>query len=463
MFRRILPIIGYAALTTLVVGITVLLVAYGDGYSYNFKKHQITRNGLVIINSVPNGLTVMLGDKSKKKTPYHASYEAGQYTFSINKDGFWPWQKTLNVVAGEVTLAEYVIMVPKTLTASVLDTKPQIVAQSVSKDHRHVAYVTGGDGAAVYTLDLGNPKPVKLYTPKAAADPVPAEVLNGVLWSDDASHLLISSTVGDQKVLQLAAASGGTPVNLTAQYRFDFTGLTFASGNWRQMYWISPDGLRRLDVDSQSVSAVLADKVSQFWIEPDRVLYVQQTDLGRSLWSLDSRGHHQQLIQALAESDSYSVALSTYQGVEELAVVPAKTQTGTLYTGIFGNNPVAKTIAHGVTSASFSPDGHLLAFSSGSSMVVYDLELSLVDSKFVAYNVADQPGQLTSLAWFDDFHLLTVRDGQLYFSEFDGANRVPLGSVVGGLPAFATSDSKSVVTYRQDAKGVRIEQVQLKQ
>jgi hypothetical protein len=202
--------------------------------------------------------------------------------------------------------------------------------------------------------------------------------------------------------------------------------------------------------------------VTQFWVQQDRVLYVQQTDLGRSLWSLDARGHHQELIQALVESDSYSVAYANYRGEDELAVVPAKTQTGTLYTGIFGDTPVAKTVARGVTMASFSPDGHFLAFSSPTSIMTYDLEQSAITGTPTVYTVIDQPGQLSNLTWFDTYHLLATRGDHLYWSEYDGANRVDLGPAAGILPGYGTADNRSVVVFRPVGQSVRLMELLVK-
>jgi hypothetical protein len=448
MWRRLLFAISYLCLTLLVLAVTFALVAYGNDYTYDFSTHHIIQKGHVIINSSPGGVRISEGGRLlNKKTPYQAAYKVGAHTFSLVKDGFWTWQKTLQVVAGQVTLARYVILVPKKPQTTVLDTKPTVVAQSISKDHRHLAYITSGADAAVYTLDLGNPKPFKLYAPKVATATQGAEALMGVTWSDDASHLVIVSTIDGQPVHRLAAASGGEPEDLTSEYGFNLTGLQFSASNWRQLYWISPDGLRRLDADTHTVSAVLADKVSQFWVVPDRVLYAQQTDLGRSLWALDSRGRHQQLIQALAVSDSYSVAYANYLGEDELAVVPSKTQVGTLYSGIYGDTPVAKTVARGVTAVSFSPDGHLAAFGAPDATSVYDLEQSSLRGKLVQYSITDQPGALTAQTWFDNYHLLSARGTELYWSEFDGANRIDLGSVVGGFPGYATSDARSVVLF----------------
>jgi hypothetical protein len=142
MLRRILTFLGYLGLTLLVVGVTFALVAYGNDYSYDFSTRSIIQKGHIIIGSLPNGIRVTAdGKELKKKTPYQAAYKVGAHTFSLMKDGFWPWQKTLQVVAGQVTLARYVILVPREPQTTTLDSRTSVVAQSISKDHRHLAYV----------------------------------------------------------------------------------------------------------------------------------------------------------------------------------------------------------------------------------------------------------------------------------------------------------------------------------
>jgi hypothetical protein len=457
MLRRTLVILGYVVGVLFVVAVTVALVAYGNDYTYDFKTGQIVQKGHVIIQSAPNGVRVAAdGKQLNKKTPYQAVYSVGSHVFSVSKEGYHAWTKRLQVVAGQVSLANYVVLIPQKPKRTVIDTKPAIVAQSISKDHRHLAYITGGVSPALYSVELNEAKPTKLYTPKAATPEAPAEVLQSVAWSDDASHLLIRSVVGPQTIYRLATASGGEPINLTDQYKFDFTGLTFSAHNWQQLYWVSPDGLRRLDVEKQSVSAVLADQVLQFWPQSDRILYVQQTGLGRSLWSLDNRGRTQELIPALPESESYSVAYGNFDGHDQLAIVPSKTGTGTLYRDILGEMPSAKVLAHGVTTAHFSPDNHMVVFSSPKTIVSYDIERSVLLNADALYHFPPLEGDLSQLTWFDNYHVLQTRGDKLYITEFDGQNAALLGTVLPGLPAQRTSDFKLVVSFQAEGQVARV-------
>jgi hypothetical protein len=260
---------------------------------------------------------------------------------------------------------------------------------------------------------------------------------------------------------RVISANGNDTVNLTDQFRFNFTGLQFSSNDWHQLYWISPDGLRRVDLSNQSVSAVLADKVSQFeTIDGGRVLYIQATDLGRTLSSIDSHGHKQQLVAALADSESYAMDFAIYNGREQVAVVPSRTQIGTLYSDVYSNHPVAKTIARGVASVNFSPDGHLVTFYAPTTVTTYDIQQSTLLNIFAAFTFTTN--DLQGLSWYDGFHLLRNEGGRLIWSEFDGANRLDLGSVSGTLPANSTPNLQNLVFFRPDGTLTRLMQVTIK-
>ena len=459
MLKRIITAFGYVLLTAAVIALTVGLVAYGNGYTYNFKNHKLIRTGLIIVQSIPSGLQVSLEGKTlKKKTPYRVSVEAGDYQIGLKKNGYYNWSKIIHVIASEVSLAQYVLLIPKQPQTTTLDTRPQIIAQNISRDHRHLAYIAAGAEPAVLTLDTSNQsaKPVRVYVPRAASETLPAELLTDVTWAEDASHLLIVSKIGETVTHHLVQANGSDLKNLTAQYGFNFTGIKFSGTNWQQLYWISPDGLRRLDVGTQSVSGVIASKVSQFLMSDSRVLYVQLTDLGRTLWSTDSRGNNQQLIQPLPESDSYSIAAARYNNQDYLSVVPSKTAIGTLYSGIYDSNPVSKVVARNVGITSFSPDGHLAIYNSATAVKTYDLERSDVDHKTVVYDFPAASGVISSITWFDNFHLLTARGGNLWWSEFDGANQVDLGPVSDTLASNSSNDLKSIISFKVIDSAVHI-------
>lgn len=447
MTRSILTLIGYFALTAIVVLTTVALVAYGQGYTYDFKNNRFTHNGLVLISTNPSGATVKVELKSgTKKTPYHASFEAGSYRFNVTKSGYEPWTKVLKVVASQVTLAQYIVLLPKDRPQTVIDRRAAMTNQVITRDHRSMAYIVPGADGGLYTIDLTSNRATRVYQPIAASGAVAEEVLTDVAWSDDASRILLGSTVAGKYTKRLITVSDGVAQNLTEKFNFDFTSLQFSGRDSRQLYWLNPDGIRRLDLNAQTVTGILADKVSQFVIAGDRVLYVQTTDLGESLGSLDSRDRKETIIQALVKSPTYSMEYQTYQGRDFLAVIPSSNGIGTLYSDIYSNNISAKVVAQNVTDVIYSTDNHIATFYSPTKLVSYDFDRSAQLGRAVTDTALIPIGkEISTLSYYDGDHLLVNQAGRLVFMEFDGQNGVDLGPIALGTVAYRVTDQKAIV------------------
>ncbi len=464
MTRSILTLFGYLALTALVLLMTIALVSYGQGYSYDFKTHRLTHNGLVIIATQPSGAVVKVDSKfGTKKTPYHASFEEGNYRFNVTKSGYEPWTKLLNVVASQVSLAQYIMLIPKNHPSTVLDRRVQITQQTITRDHRHLAYIVPGVLGGLYTLDLASNKVNRIYHPIAATETVPDEVLTNVSWSDDSSHLILGSNLAGVHTVRLITASNGSVLNLTDKFHFDFTTLQFSARDWRQLYWISPEGLRRLDAGNQTITTPLAVNVRQFIIAGDRVLYVQSTELGESLGALDTRDHAQTIVQALVKSPSYSIKYESYQGQDILAVVPSSNHIATMYTNIFSADITAKVVAQNVTDIAFSIDGHLVSFYSPYLLISYDLEQSGLLARSVSFR-ADFPAgkEISALSYYDGHHLLLNQNGHVYFVEYDGQNSVELGKIAIGTVPYRFADQRAVIITNTHTDNSTVDEISIR-
>ncbi len=451
MWRRFLAIIGYVGVGLFVVGGTVLLVAYGRGYSYDFKAHRFLLNGLIILDSTPSGAEVAVNGKLiRPTTPYHSTIEAGDYDFTLIKDGFRSWSKHLSINASEVTFAQYVLLVPETLKTE--QTKLNVKAADLvaSPNHKHLAYLSTDPEANVWIFDTGNRTSRKIYTARATSTS-PAETLKNLVWGSDNTHLLITSDFGGRSHLLVATTGSTTPVqDLTDSFNQDFNlpAIDPTSGNL--LYFISSDGsLQRLNLNDQTISAVLAQNVSSFAFGGGRVFYVTTTKLGRSLLSLDRAGHSQELVQSLAQSSTYEILYAKANGKDLLMVTPADSTTATLYQDIFGAHPIAKAIGNNVTHLSRSPSGRYVVAYGQSDVITYDLEKShRYDFKVGFKNIQ-------SVSWYDEYHLLVVEGGIPNLIEFDGGNRTPL---VGGLTdnAFPTADHTGIFGLAAAGSGSQV-------
>lgn len=441
MIRRILIIVGYFAAFVLVAFLTVILVAYGRGYSYDFKTGQIVHNGLLLLSSQPGGAEVTIkGRSAHYHTPKRLTLPAGRYQVTATKPGYRTWQKTVRMVASEVTFAEYILLVPDQLKfQKMAAVSSPVVAES--HDLHHLAFASGQQLEAGATD--GQPKAIWHLPDTPAAPDInnpAAGQMTALAWSDDNSRLLVTVESQGQSSYWVVWADGSKAVNLTDQFKFDFSGgLVFTPGDAGKLYWLSPDGLRQLDMGAQTVSGVLADQVVQMIPAADRLFYVQQTPLGRALMSMDHSGHKVQAVQVLPVSQSYSVAFTSQQGHDFLAVAPSQTHTATLYLDPYGSHPTTTVISTAANAVSFSTGGTYLLAEGGES-AVYDINRSLLVGAPVIYplsGVANVP----SVAWYDDNHLVYQSGSDIWLCEFDGANATRLTDGNAASPAYPLPSS----------------------
>lgn len=106
--RRILPWLSLAVFLAL----APVVVFYTAGYRYNPKKSIVERNGTLILDSTPRGATVLLdGRETGEKTPITLQNVApGIHHIRLVREGFYPWEKELDVRAEQVTFANTIWM-----------------------------------------------------------------------------------------------------------------------------------------------------------------------------------------------------------------------------------------------------------------------------------------------------------------------------------------------------------------
>lgn len=448
MLKRSLNILLYVAGAAFIVLGSVVLVQIGRGYSYDFKAHRTTRNGLVVFGSTPSGADIQIEHKKPShRTPYRTTIQAGSYNFMVTKPGFRPWSKRITIRPSTVSWAQYIWLLPNTLKTEAVDNQATITGLVSSRDHRHIAYLATAPTAGVWVLDTTSHQAAKLYTPRAATADRPAEDLLDVSWGDDNSHLLLHSSLGGASNYQVLTLGSPEQTPITDSFKLDLTNLRFSPGNWRELYWNSPEGLRKLDLGAQTVSAVLASNVTSYDYANGRILYVQSTKLGQTLLSMDRSGHDKkELVQSLAESDHYTLAYASYRGQDMLAVLPDKAQTVTLYSDIYSSNPVAKVISKQASRISFNADGRFLTYSGGQNLGTYDLE----NDEFYNWQT---PATLDQISWFDNYHLLVATGGHINLVEFDGANGQTLAAGLGPTGSVVTPDQRAVVLVQSAADG----------
>lgn len=104
MIGRILTAIFFVLVC---VGIVLL----ARGYRIDVQKSTITSTGLVAVTSTPRLAKVYVNSEPKGITDLSLNLEPGTYTFTVFKEGYFPWQKTITI-KGEIVQGLDAILYP---------------------------------------------------------------------------------------------------------------------------------------------------------------------------------------------------------------------------------------------------------------------------------------------------------------------------------------------------------------
>lgn len=87
---------------TLVVTIAIITIFFARGYQIDFTKKTVSGTGILVATSDPDGAEVLINGKLKTATNNTINLEPGKYTIRLEKDGFSPWEKSVDIKKEEV-------------------------------------------------------------------------------------------------------------------------------------------------------------------------------------------------------------------------------------------------------------------------------------------------------------------------------------------------------------------------
>lgn len=115
--------------------ITPLIILYSQGYRFDLEKKKITQTGVFYFKIWPRSAEIYLNNQLKKKTGFFSDKVAlenllpKKYKIEVKKEGFYSWEKKLEIKEKLVTEAKNIILFPK-------DIKFEPLANSFSSNQR---------------------------------------------------------------------------------------------------------------------------------------------------------------------------------------------------------------------------------------------------------------------------------------------------------------------------------------
>lgn len=158
------------------------------GYRYNFARHRFERTGVLVIDTVPAGAKIYVNDKLRQaKTPARVTrLSPGRYRVRLEKDGFRPWQKSVEIESSQTTFLNGVALF--SLRLPELKTELPASASSFSPDGRYAAIVSGPPSLA--ELRIFDLKTGESFLPYRS--PVSETAPFSFSWTGDSKRLLMT-------------------------------------------------------------------------------------------------------------------------------------------------------------------------------------------------------------------------------------------------------------------------------
>lgn len=235
------------------------LVFYTAGYRWNPKKEKVERQGTIILDSLPQDAKIFINEKQQAKTTPLTLQNAtpGRYTIRMEKDGYHPWRKQLEVFPELVTFANNIRLWKK---SEPLKTSLGALSRLAASPNEKLLAGIQTSGTAA-ELVIWNEADEQVQTARFP------QTLSGhptLSWSEDSRAILIEAAT--------AASTGAWLVNARNQPKI--MPLPPADYRWEDSQLIGHAAKYLLEVDSadgsvtkRPLSSNRIDEHENYWLQ----------------------------------------------------------------------------------------------------------------------------------------------------------------------------------------------------
>ena len=250
--------------------ITPLLTLYAAGYRYNFKKNKIEKTGILYIDSKPRDALIFINDKYEDKTPTRfTKLLPNIYYVKVEKEGYYPWQKELEVKSNLTTFAKNIILFKKNLPINIIE--GEINIYTISPDQ----------GKLIYSIIKENAEELRLLNLKNETDLLIKSLNNRtynelefIAWSNSQNKALIKEIIGDFNKYLIVDIE-----TLKTKELFDITRLNFGDVYWddlddNYLYGLRKAVLYQIDLINNQTATLLSANISDFQVKNEEIYYI---------------------------------------------------------------------------------------------------------------------------------------------------------------------------------------------
>jgi len=378
------------------------IVSFVTGIKYDFKTRQFVRTGSIYAKTDPKKAQIFLNSKLAGTTPATLRFlSPGDYAIKIHKDGYFDWDKTLNVRAQYVTYANQnlnnIVLFLNHPAADLIHGG----VQDFSSGRKRILYLTD---SALHLADLSSAhREQTLSLPKNFSDLkiIPAQDENYYLLYDDSFAAVFDAR--NNRLFDISArisslSSAGAATN----------GPDFQFSTNDDLYFLAKSVLYRIDWTQGSAAAVLNNVLAYratggnvYFLRFNPASQSTELDLSQAFGQSDA----QVLIPALPNWSQAQIFLNNRSQLFILA-------DGTFY-ALGGSGSLAR-IADSITTAQIYDFYGKILLASNNEIDLYDFFNGSLTSVTRSSQTVSNPVLLNDLGW-----VMFINDSRLQAIEID--------------------------------------------
>lgn len=431
--------IGYILIGTALILTTIILLY--QAYGFGLKNGEVIQNGLVFVSSSPGGAEIRVnGQKRSEQTNARLLMPAGQYSFELNREGYKPWKRAINLEGGTVQRFDYPMLFPSKLNPAATkkyNTKPSIATQSPDRRWLFVQADAAFNAFDVFDFTKPDKAPVAVTVPENIFTLDGTHSWELVEWSNDNSHVLLRHiTVADGKTsseyILVDREKPEESKNLTTVLGANPTKIELRDKKYDQYFIYSAED-RKLQTATLDTPALkpLVDNVQAFKTHGDKtVLYATEQGAPEGKVNITLRdGDQTYVLRTVAADTVYMLELAKYDGNwYMIAGASGENRTYVYQNPIESLNakpndplvPVQVLKTEKPNYIAFSDNARFIMVENGQQFSVYDAEYEK-GYTYTTTQPLDAPQ--THAEWMDGHRLTYVSGGKAFVLDYDNANR----------------------------------------
>lgn len=464
--RQVMLLLSYVIMTAIVLTVSVICLMLILGYRFDANSNRFEQGGLIQFRTVPASSSILFDDRKLNfTTPGRLNVTTGQHTVEYSRDGYLPWQKTVDIAPGELRWLNYARLIPekiKTDPVAELDGYSQSLA---SPDRSFIAVVQDESEPVITMMDIRDQRQINIRN--IELDPSQSKEekakLRLIEWDANSRYVLFEQAIGKEKeFIRVDRTDSNQPiVNISDVVRLGMSQVNFYRGSNSQLLARTGDSLRLINLSNETISNPIITEVEDYsLINEDEIVFLADRDERRVAGVyVDEK---ESVVRTFDEEGEITLGMGAYYAERYLAVahqdkleliISPETKEGAA-----GRNFVELGLPFTPHEVSFSPTGRFVMAVKGLEFYVYDLELE------EEYSFS-HPGNIESTAkainWIDSYYLASTQDSQAFISEFDGHNQHKIADVVQGSQVTFDDDGEYLYSFAKDGDKYSLQRSQL--